>query len=97
MLRLLDVFVRHDAVLLVYPLFDLSLDHMCRQRVLIELEVKLVMNSLLQACAHLHRHGLVHADVKPTNVLVKGQGSATTEMAASAATQTGAILCAILS
>ena len=72
MLRLLDVFVRHDAVLLVYPLFDLSLDHMCRQRVLIELEVKLVMNSLLQACAHLHRHGLVHADVKPTNVLVKG-------------------------
>ena len=73
-LRLLDVFVRHDAVLLVYPRFDSSLHDMCQQRTFVELEVKLVMRSLLHACAHLHMHGLVHADVKPANVLVKGAG-----------------------
>ena len=73
-LRLLDVFVQHDAVLLVYPRFDSSLDDMCQQRTLVDLEVKLVMKSLLHACAHLHVHGLMHSDVKPGNVLVKGVG-----------------------
>ena len=74
-LRLLDVFVRHDAVLLVYPRFDSSLHDMCQQRTFVELEVKLVMRSLLHACAHLHMHGLVHADVKPQHVLVNGGGA----------------------
>ena len=73
-LELLDVFVRHDAVLLVYPRFDASLRNICKQRTFVELEVKLVMRSLLHACAHLHMHGLVHTDVKPQNVLVKGVG-----------------------
>ena len=73
-LRLLNVFVRHDAVLLVHPRFDSSLHDMCQQRTFVELEVKLVMRSLLHACAHLHKHGLVHADVKPANMLVKGTG-----------------------
>ena len=74
-LRLLDVFVQHDAVLLVYPRFDASLRDMCKQRTFVELEVKLVMRSLLHACAHLHMHGLVHTDVKPQHVLVKGGGA----------------------
>ena len=65
---LLDVFVRHDAILLLYPRFDSSLVDVCQQRTFVELEVKLVMRSLLHACAHLHMHGLVHADVKPANV-----------------------------
>ena len=73
-LRLLDVFVLRDAVLLVYPRFDSSLHHMCERRTLVDLEVKLVLKSLLDACAHLHMHRLVHADVKPANVLVKGVG-----------------------
>ena len=47
---------------------------MCQQRTFVELEVKLVLRSLLHACAHLHMHGLVHADVKPQNVLVKWVG-----------------------
>ena len=46
-LRLLDVFVRHDAVLLVYPRFDSSLHNVCKQRTFVELEVKLVMITLL--------------------------------------------------
>ena len=71
---MLDAFVQHDAVLLVYPRFDASLRDMCKQRTFVELEVKLVMRSLFHACAHLHMHGLVHADVKPQNVLVKGEG-----------------------
>ena len=73
-LRLLDVFVGHGAVMLVYPRFDSSLHDMCQQRTFVELEVNLVMRNLLHACAHLHMNGLVHADVKPPNVLVKGEG-----------------------
>ena len=73
-LRLLGIFVRHDAVLLVYPRLDSSLHEMRQLRTFVELQVKLVMGSLLHACAHLHMHGLVHSDVKPEHVLVKGVG-----------------------
>ena len=56
---LLDIFVQHDAILLVYPQFGSSLADMCRQRTFVELEVKLVMGCLLHACMHLHMVGWV--------------------------------------
>ena len=50
--------------------FDLSLLCLLRQRSLLEVERRHVMASLFHAGAHLHAHGIVHADIKPDNVLI---------------------------
>ena len=52
----------------------MSLLCLLEQRSLVEVECRHVMASLLNAAAHPHAHGLVHADIKPGNVFVKGPG-----------------------
>ena len=73
-LQLVDVSVWRGYPVLVYPRFDSSLHCLLKHRSLLEVERRHVMSSLLNAAAHLHAHGLVHADIKPGNVLVKGPG-----------------------
>ena len=73
-LQLVDVCVWRSHPALVYPCFDMSLLGLLEHRSLVEVERRHVMASLLNAAAHLHAHGLVHADIKPGNVLVKGPG-----------------------
>ena len=73
-LQLVDVCVWRSYPALVYPRFDSSLHGLLQQRSLVEVERRHVMVCLLNAAAHLHAHGLVHADIKPKSVLVRGPG-----------------------
>ena len=73
-LQLVDVCMWRSYPALIYPRFDLSLLCLLRQRSLLEVERRHVMASLSHAGAHLHAHGIVHADIKPGNVLINGPG-----------------------
>ena len=73
-LELVDVCMWRSCPVLIYPRFDSSLLCLIRQRSLLEVERRHVMASLFHAGAHLHAHGLVHADIKPGNVLIQGPG-----------------------
>ena len=73
-LQIMDVCRWRTYPVLVYPRFDSSLHCLLMQRSLLEVERRHVMARLLNAGAHLHAHGLVHADIKPGNVLVRGAG-----------------------
>ncbi|OXU29893.1 hypothetical protein TSAR_001056 [Trichomalopsis sarcophagae] len=60
---------------LVFELMDMSLyDFMENQkgRLLPEMRVKNYVYQLLRGLDHLHRHGIFHRDVKPENILLKG-------------------------
>ena len=54
------------------PLCDGSLASLVQQRALKEHEAWPVVSSLLQACSHLHAHGVLHGDITPKNVLTLG-------------------------
>ena len=73
-LQLLDVSIWQAVPVLVYPRFDHSLRSLRKCRNLMEVERRHVMACLLQACAHLHTHGIVHADITATNALARGLG-----------------------
>ena len=73
-LQLLDVSIWQAVPVLVYLRFDHSLRSLRKCRNLMEVERRHVMACLLQACAHLHTHGIVHADITATNALARGLG-----------------------
>ncbi|XP_043283197.1 MAPK/MAK/MRK overlapping kinase-like [Venturia canescens] len=62
-------------VTLVFELMDMSLYDLIRGkkgRTLTEKRIKVYLYQLLKGLEHLHKHGLFHRDVKPENILVKG-------------------------
>ena len=77
-IQLLDVLAVGKEVHLVYPLWGQALDKFVEQRRARpphrgSLEESIhIFKSLLSATRHMHTHGLVHTDIKPPNMLVKG-------------------------
>ncbi|XP_032452032.1 MAPK/MAK/MRK overlapping kinase-like isoform X2 [Nasonia vitripennis] len=60
---------------LVFELMDMSLYDFTENqkgRLLPEMRVKNYVYQLLRGLDHLHRHGVFHRDVKPENILLKG-------------------------
>ncbi|XP_052120138.1 MAPK/MAK/MRK overlapping kinase-like [Frankliniella occidentalis] len=62
------------CVTLIFELMEKSLYDLLKSRVrmLPEVRVRSFLYQLLQGCEHLHNNGIFHRDVKPENILVKG-------------------------
>lgn len=63
--------VLDDDTLIVYPLADMDLNDYIKQNTLSELEIKRILYQIGVGIAELHNLGVVHLDIKPTNILIK--------------------------
>ena len=59
---------------LVFERFDVDAWHFLQKRALTVSGIRHVVNIVVSALAFLHDFGLVHADVKPGNILLRGVG-----------------------
>ena len=66
---------RSAAIGLVLDLYDLDVREFLKLRPLRLAGMRAVLSSVLEALGHIHERGLVHADVKPANVLMRGAGA----------------------
>ena len=80
-LRVLDVALMRQrlgpvCIALIYPPMDFTLRTWCRpgRRVIAPPEYRHIARSMLLGIRYLHSHSLVHADLTPCNVHVKGVG-----------------------
>ena len=75
--RLLDVGAAPDqTVFAAFELHDSPLSALTQAEAppLQREEVRHIAAAVLRGLAHMHRHGVLHCDVKPANVLVSGRG-----------------------
>ena len=59
---------------LIFPLFDIDLRVFLKEQPLKLAGMRHVLRSILTALASMHTLGLIHADVKPANILLRGAG-----------------------
>ncbi|CAN8009156.1 unnamed protein product, partial [Ixodes pacificus] len=75
-IRLLDVVASSSGVVLVLELLRCNLSTLIHnpERPLKETHVKCCMRMLLKGLGHCHAMGILHRDLKPTNLLVNSRG-----------------------
>uniref|UniRef100_A0AAV1UUR3 Cyclin-dependent kinase 2 homolog n=1 Tax=Peronospora matthiolae TaxID=2874970 RepID=A0AAV1UUR3_9STRA len=75
-MELLDVFVAHDTMNVVYELLPSNLDDVIKDKavVLTAADIKSYMQMMLQGLAYCHEHYVLHRDLKPENLLIGPDG-----------------------
>lgn len=74
--RFFRAYENWNELYIVMEAFDCDLQHICRSRAppaLTESQVRFFFFDLLRAFALIHRSGIMHRDVKPSNILVNVQ------------------------
>ena len=66
--------LHQPALGLVFEAFDVDLRKFLHRQPLRSAGMRHVLRSVLKALAYVHERGLVHADLKPANILLRGVG-----------------------
>ena len=66
--------LHQPALGLVFEAFDVDLRKFLNRQPLRLAAMRHVLRSVLKALAYVHERGLVHADLKPANILLRGVG-----------------------
>lgn len=76
-LQLIDVVFEKKSLYLSYEFLDLDLHkliHLSKNTVLEEKVIKAIMLNLLEGLKVIHKHGVLHRDLKPQNILISNKG-----------------------
>jgi serine/threonine protein kinase len=72
-IQLITHFITTDDVVLVLPLYSMNLASLLRKRALDVHEQRSFLRQLLSAVAYSHENGVLHLDIKPSNIMIRGE------------------------
>jgi dual-specificity kinase len=68
--HILDSYVDVSTIYVVFPFFARSLSSVIKHGPLPLTQIRLIARQLLEALAFLHENNIIHADIKPDNIML---------------------------